>query len=289
MRITNKLNLPAAFVNMAQSEYEYKPKRYSVTSLLKPTRELILARRHHDETEQDVSEMIWMLFGQAVHHILEHHANEDEFAEMRVEHTFDNGYTLSGIIDLYSEKSQSVVDYKTASVYKVIFGDFSDWKEQAYSYAWILSKMGKPVKEVVFYAILKDHSKRNLKQAKLKGEKYPENAVYPVRFPINDAVLAETEKRIRAKFDDIIRCEQLPDNELPLCTPEERWTTPDKWAVYKTANAPRATRLFDTATEALNYADENRCAKVEYRTGESRRCEYCSANQFCDFVKGQSQ
>ena len=114
-----------------------------------------------------------MLFGQAVHHILEHHANEDEFAEMRVEYTFDNGYTVSGIIDLYSEKSQKVVDYKTAATYKVILGDFSDWEEQAYSYAWILSKKGKPVKEAVIYAIHKDHSKRNLKLSKTKGKKIP--------------------------------------------------------------------------------------------------------------------
>jgi hypothetical protein len=286
MKITNKLGLPSAFVNLAASEYTYTPKRYSVTSLLKPTRELILSRRYHSLIEQDVSEMIWLLFGKAVHYILEHHADKDEYAEMRVSHTLENGYTISGIIDLYSERTARIVDYKTASVYKVILGDFADWRGQAMLYGWILHKMGKPIKEAVFYAILKDHSKRAYKQAKFRGEKYPEKPVHSVHFRITKKDIYDTEQILIAKMEEIIRCEQLSDSALPACTPEERWATPEKWAVYKTEKAARATRLFDSEHEAQKHAAENDCKRIEFRPGESRRCEYCSAAQFCDFAKG---
>ena len=58
MKITNKMNLPQAFVEMAQSDYTPTPKQYSATALLKSIREVILERRHGNEIEQDVSDMV---------------------------------------------------------------------------------------------------------------------------------------------------------------------------------------------------------------------------------------
>ena len=71
MKITNNLNLPTPFINAVESEYKYTDKRYSVTSIIKGVREAILLRRHNDEIVQDASEMIWLIFGTAVHSILE--------------------------------------------------------------------------------------------------------------------------------------------------------------------------------------------------------------------------
>lgn len=64
MKLTNELNLPQPFVDAATSDYQYTDKRYSVTSVLKGTREAILQRRHSEEIETDVSEMVWAIFGQ---------------------------------------------------------------------------------------------------------------------------------------------------------------------------------------------------------------------------------
>ena len=58
MKITNKLNLPQPFVDAVTREYQYKDKQYSVTSLLKGTCQTLLERRHADEIEQDVSDMV---------------------------------------------------------------------------------------------------------------------------------------------------------------------------------------------------------------------------------------
>jgi len=87
--ITNKLGLPQSFVEMAKSDYITEPKTYRVTSLLKGIRETILEKRHADEIEQDVSDMIWLLFGTATHGILEnqqeqgHEIKESAIAECK--------------------------------------------------------------------------------------------------------------------------------------------------------------------------------------------------------------
>ena len=62
MKITNNLGLPKAFVEMAKSDFPNSPKVYRVTSLLKGVRET--EKRHTDEIEQDVSDMIWLLLAQ---------------------------------------------------------------------------------------------------------------------------------------------------------------------------------------------------------------------------------
>ena len=71
MKITNKSKLPQPFVDAVSGDYKYREKRYSVTTMLKPVREIMLMRRHGDNIEQDVSDMIWAIFGTACHSILE--------------------------------------------------------------------------------------------------------------------------------------------------------------------------------------------------------------------------
>ena len=45
MKITNNLNLPDMLVRAVEKDYEYRDKRYSITSLLDPDRVLMLKRR----------------------------------------------------------------------------------------------------------------------------------------------------------------------------------------------------------------------------------------------------
>ena len=228
MNITNKQNLPAPFVRMAESDYQYTPKRYSATELLKPVREILLKHRYNDVLEQDCADMIWLLFGQAVHHILEQNGTgQCEFAEEKLTYELENGYTVSGIIDFYDMQNGEVVDYKTASIWKIIKGEFDDWDKQGMIYAWLLWKNGLPVKSVKFYAILKDHSKRD---AKIKAD-YPKLPVVPVEFVVNEERLLEIDKFIRGKIDELIRYEDTPDDELPLCSAADRWNDGDTYAV----------------------------------------------------------
>jgi hypothetical protein len=70
---------------------------------------------------------------------------------------------------------------------------------------------------------------------------------------------------------------------LPLCSPEERWERPAKWALMKVGNK-RATSLHDTR-ESAEIEFEARPGtdwRIEERPAEPIRCaQYCSARPVC--------
>lgn len=281
MIITNNLKLPAPFVNMAQRDYIYEPNEYRVTSLLKGVRETILERRHDAEIERDVSDMVWMLFGTAVHGVLEKHEEGDnELKEQRIKIPFGD-YVLSGQFDLYNDTTKTVTDYKTASVWKIIFGDFEDWRRQLLIYCYMLRKIGFDAQGGEIVAFLKDHSKRD---AKIKPD-YPQFPVKIVSFAFSDDDFIECEQWLSDRFALIARAEKLPDDELPLCTPEERFNSGDKYAVMKKGRKT-ALRVMDSLEEAERWKSEHGGDEIQKRPGEDKKClDYCSACQFCNHYK----
>jgi len=109
--ITNKLGLPQSFVEMATSDFDPDDKTYRVTSLLKGVREVILEKRH--DVEQDVSDMIFMLFGSAAHSVLENSIEtSSQIKECRLTEKI-NGRFISEKFDLYDAQLKKVNDYKT--------------------------------------------------------------------------------------------------------------------------------------------------------------------------------
>lgn len=285
MRLTNRLGLPQPIVDAATSDHRYAPKRYSVTQMLKGPREAILARRHADEIEGDVADMAWTIFGSAMHLLLEQsQESATQLKENYITAEMPNGYVLSGIFDLYDDATGTVTDYKSATVWKVVFGDWEDYREQLLSYVWMLRQIGFGARRGEIVAILKDHSK-----AKAKFDPgYPDHPFHVVGWDFSDEELAEFGERIADKFREIERCEKLPDDELPLCTPEQRWARPDKWAVKKRGNK-KASKLFDRERDALDYAevlerDSGRKCEVEFRKGADQKClEYCDCRPFCNY------
>lgn len=278
MIITNDMKLPQPFVDAVTSDYEYKPKRYSVTSLLKGVREAVLQHRHDSEVTQDASEMVWLLFGKAVHSILEDSVETPEqIKECKLIEDMGDGYELSGIFDLYDQKTETVYDYKTASVWKHMFNDWEDYRKQLAIYAWLLNRAGFPCKHGEIVAFYKDHSKTDA----IRKEGYPPHPVERICFDFTDKDLSDTEDLVRENFEAIKYAETLSDEDLPLCTDEERWHKPDKWAVKK-PGVKKAVRLFDSREEALDFIGEQKL-EVEFRPGEDTKClKYCSVAQFCD-------
>ena len=285
MIITNKLNLPESFVNMAKQDYIFADNEYRVTSLLKGIRETILERRHKDEIEQDVSDMIWLLFGTAVHSIIEHHKEGDyEFKEERIKVCIGD-YILSGQFDLYNAETKTITDYKTCSVWKVIFGDYSDWRKQTLIYAYMISRFGFDVENAEIVALMKDHSKRD---AKIK-DNYPPLPVQKITFHFTAEDFIEIEEWLKSRFAEIAEAEKLPDDELPLCTPEERFNSGDKYAVMKKGRKT-AMRVLDSMEEAEKWMADNGGDFIETRKGEDKKCkDYCSVCQFCNYYKEEVQ
>jgi hypothetical protein len=281
MIITNKLGLPKPLVDMAQSDYKYAPNEYRVTSLLKGIRETILERRHHDKIERDVSDMIWLLFGTAVHSVLEKHQEGDqEIKEARLKIPIGD-YILSGQFDLYNAETKTITDYKTCSVWKVIYGEYEDWRRQLLIYAYMLQSIGFPVEKAEIIALMKDHSKS---QAKIKAD-YPKQPVRKITFTFTEKDFAEIESWLHQRFEEIAKAEKLPDDELPLCTPEERFNSGDKFAVMKKGRKT-AMRVLDSMEDAKYWMATNGGDYIETRKGEDKKCmDYCSACEFCNYYK----
>lgn len=281
MIITNQLGLPKAFEEIAKSDFPLDAKTYRVTSLLKGIRETILEKRHADEIKQDVSDMIWLVFGTAVHKILESQQEGDyEIKETRISIPFGD-YILSGQFDLYDAEAKKITDYKTCSVWKIIYGNFDDWKRQLLIYAYMLRKIGFEVDSGEIVAIMKDHSKRD---AKVKAD-YPKLPVQVVKFNFTESDFNTIEIWLELEFEGLKDFESVPDDELPICSPEERYNSGDKYAVMKKGRKT-AMRVLDSKEEAEKWMKDNGGDHIDVRSGEDKKClDYCAACEFCSYYK----
>lgn len=287
MKITNVNNLPAPFVSAVEREYQYKDKQYSATQLLKGSCEAVLERRHHDEIQNDVSDMIWLIFGTAVHSILENAEEEaEQLKENKIVIDVDGGYKLSGIFDLYDAKEKKVTDYKTATVWKVIYNDWEDYRKQLLIYAYMLKKIGFECNKGEIIATLKDHSKSKAKY----DTSYPQFPVHKVSFEFNDNDFKEIERFIKNKFNEIKLQEALSDDKLIPCTDVERWHKDDKYAVMKEGRKS-ALKVCSSQVEANEYiASKNLDSRhyIEFREGQDTKCDdYCNVKQWCPFYKAK--
>ena len=193
--------------------------------------------------------------------------------------------TVTGKIDSYNMKHCVIDDYKTASVTKVKIGDFTEWHTQGMIYAWLLVKNNFTVNRCRFIALLKDHSKTDA----MRERDYPKEPVYIYEFPVTPQGLFKTGVYIRNRIEEYQRCLSLSDNDIPACSPEERWEKPSQFAVMKNGQK-RAVRLFDKREDADLLAEiKGANHYIEHRQGESIKCRsYCLCRRFCNFCQESS-
>ena len=283
MNITNYMNLPEGFVKAVSVRRHNKPGRLSATTLLNGTKQIHLMDRHWDELEEDASDHFYAVFGSAIHKVIEmEEEGADEFTEEFISHEVD-GVVVTGRIDNYNMRTGVISDYKSVSVWKIKFNDFEEWKKQGLIYAWLLLKNGFMVKTCRFIAIIKDHSKRDAK----RDSSYPRCPVYVHEFTVTQSGLEEIEAFIKTKVAEYKAAQDMADDEIPPCTPEQRWDKATKYAVKKEGRKT-AVRVMDTEEEAMKLAEDLGPSNhyVEKRPGESIRCQdYCSCCKFCNYYR----
>lgn len=280
MKITNNANLPQAFVNFVSNVRHNGDKTISATILLQGDKQIVLTDRHFDEIEEDAADMVWASFGLAFHLLMEKQ-NDNTFKEEAFEVSIAD-WKVTGRVDSYDLENEILVDWKTASVWKVIYGDFEDWRRQGLVYAWLMKQNGLNVKKCRFIAFLKDHSKTD---AKRKPD-YPQKPVYVYEFDVTEEALKETENFIKNKVLSVSQSYEKTDDEIVPCSSEERWETLTKWAVMKEGRKT-AIRVFENKEDAeLLLKSLNGGHFLEERKGESKKClDYCPCCEFCNFYK----
>ena len=284
MKVSNRLNLPAAFVNAVSTARHNEAGCFSATTLNKGAKEIILTDRHFDEITVDAADSVWAVWGTAVHALLESQP-DNNFHEESFKVPVSNSF-VTGQVDSYDMENGVINDWKTASVWKVQFNDFKDWRAQGLTYAWLLQQSGLEVKKCRFVALLKDHSKTKAKT----DSSYPQSPVFIYEFDVTAADLEETAARILAKVQEIESAYKLDDDAIEPCSAEERWADGEKWAVMKNGRKT-AVKVFDNQLDADAMAGEmGNAYYVEHRPAISRKCgDYCNCKDFCNFYKAMNK
>ena len=284
MIVSNRLNLPAAFVKAVSTTRHNEAGCFSATTLNKGAKEIILTDRHFDAITVDAADSVWAVWGTAVHALLESQP-DNNFHEESFKVPVSNSF-VTGQVDSYDMENGVINDWKTASVWKVQFNDFKDWRAQGLTYAWLLQQSGLEVKKCRFVALLKDHSKTKAKT----DSSYPQSPVFIYEFDVTAADLEETAARILAKVQEIESAYKLDDDAIEPCSAEERWADGEKWAVMKNGRKT-AVKVFDNQLDADAMAGElGNSHYVEHRPAISRKCgDYCKCKEFCNFYKAMNK
>lgn len=311
MKITNKHNVPLALaVGLISDYYDYvsEDNYISATGLLRPTRSIVLGKRGVKATEMDLIDKHHTFMGSAIHTALEHSWLDDRVRNKALDLL---GYTedvkklieinpenpSNGRINIYVEPKRVIKelagfniggkpdliidgtlhDYKTASVFKFIKGDFEDWRIQGSIYRWLYSDIIKD-DHIKMCLIFKDWAKGKAE----KDPNYPQSPQLAVDLDLMS--IEDTKKFIRNKLSEIKRNVDLPQNELIECTDEDLWVDPPKYAYYAnpTKTDGRSTRNFDSQTEAEAYNLKQGKGVVIERLSVPKRCGYCDAFDLCE-------
>lgn len=286
MKITNKHNVPETLMTLAnRNSYSKGKADYSVTEIISSPRIKRLQSQHYHDMEQDVSEMLWALMGSALHVVAEGGQTKGHVTEERLFVDVD-GVTLSGAIDLQKHSGNvcEITDYKFTSVWSLM-NDKPDWVTQQNIYAWMVHKAkGMEVQAVKICALLRDWNRREVD----KKEGYPPAPIQVVDLPLWPLEVTEAYVRERIALHQSAKFLADMDEELPLCTDEDRWIRGDKWAV-KRDGRKTAIRVFEVEEEANELAKKEN-GYVEYRRGEAVRCtgNYCSVAQWCSQYQSEN-
>ena len=283
MKVTNKLGLPGPVVRAIEKDpYSNSGSDYTATSLLEPPRAAILSK----DLTVDASDCIDSLEGQSLHSILERSGKELAEEGYIVEKRFfamiavgNKLYKISAQVDLFDPAKGLLSDYKRTSVSSAKRAPKPEHTLQLSVQAELLRRNGFHVALAEVVLFLKDHTKM-----KLGIDGYPKCGIMCVAVPLigSDEINKWIVERIKAH--------EAAKKELPLCSPEERWSRPT-FAVMKAVTDKKAIRVFESHQLAAAFiAEKGLTASIIERPGESINCSrYCPARFVCEQGKKETQ
>ena len=272
---------------------------YSVTDLINPPRICHLKKRYGHLVKPPLEGTIASMIGTAIHEYYEKYlelwCDKHDYAGYALEEQVQvecRGRKISGRYDI--REFNQLYDLKSIKVWKLIFDPCLEEFHKQQNLYRLLIKMDKGVEvsKLNIVAIYKDWQEGNA----LRDRHYPQQQM--VEYGLSVWSLEDTEKLLNEKVGELIRCEELSDEELPVCSRDERWERHPggetiHFGILKNRKAKRATKVVrgGTLDEALVVARGLRGmtadSVIEIRYAMPKRCQkYCDVNEYCSFWKG---
>lgn len=306
MQYTNQLgiSLPIA-VWLAVDDYDYinEPDTISVTTLIRPIRQVILGRRAPKKAV-DISSLLASRMGQALHKAielawLEHHhealqslgykedvinavrINPEKpepgtipiYLEQRASKALE-GMIVTGKFDLVIEGK--LIDAKSTSVYAWINkSNEAKWILQGSIYRWL-----NPDKVHDDYLTIEYLFTDWSAAAARSDTSYPQRRTVSAHLGLLS--LKETEEYLTGRIALIKRLKDAPEDQLPECTDEELWRDDPVHKYYANPdNRQRSTKNFDNLLDANAFKMEKGKGIVISVPGMVKACKYCPAFEVC--------
>ena len=309
---SNVSSIPLSLgVFLATDSYDHNPDTsvISVTTLLKPLRQIILGNRvPAEDASVDLVQMMASRMGSAIHDGIERAWVHNYKSAMQslglpqrvIEKVRINPMgadrKLDGIIPIYLEQRAykqvgkfnvsgkfdfvgdgRVEDFKTTSTYTAMHSTNDDkHMMQGSLYRWlnpdIITK-----DEIAIQFIFTDWSKAKAMQ----DPKYPQSRIQQRVHKLKS--VTEMDAFVKRKLAQIEQHWKSPEEALPLCTDEDLWRSGPVFKYYKNPDkTARSTKSFDTKQEAMvRMAEDGGKGIVLEKPGQVTACKYCNAFSLC--------
>lgn len=317
MRYSHTSEVPLALaVWLASDNYDYNddPNTISATTLIKPSRQVILtARVPESMAASPLPEMMKSRIGSAIHDAIERTwkenyvtamqalgyplrvinrvavnptddmlaANEDlipVYLEQRLSRKLGK-WTITGKFDFIGEGR--VQDFKSTAVWTYMNQvNNNKYTLQGSIYRWLDPKKITQ-DEMDIHFIFTDHQASKVKT----DPNYPPRGFKKQSF--NLMPLAGTTKFILDKTTELEKFWNADEEDIPLCSDEDLWRSLPVFKYYKnpensTKPGARSTKNFDSRYDAnLRMVEDGSVGVVVEKPGEVTACRYCSAFPVC--------
>lgn len=316
MRYTNNCNIDLSVaVWLAHDDYDYvdKPNYISVTTLIKPPRQIILKQRFAAKIAQDPKSAIPVdivdrfnsVMGQALHTGVEtawkqHYVTslqklgvppgairavrinpETEepdtlpvYTEQRREREVA-GFVVGGKIDLIVEGRLRDVKSTTVFKYQQLSG-VGKWRLQGSLYRWLNPEKIHHGEFVVQY-LLVDWRRAGIR----RDPSYPAHPA-PAR-SVELMSVEETDRWVRNRLRLLQQLASVPDRDLPECEEEDLWRSAPVYKYYADASktSSKSTKNFDNESDANAHRAEKGKGIVIPKPGQVKACNYCEVASIC--------
>lgn len=312
---SNRNNIPLSLaVFLASDTYDHNPdpNTISVTTLLKPTRQIILASRVPEALGvQDISGLVQSRMGQSIHDGVERAWLNDYQAALaklgypqrvidlvRVNPTPEELASNPDLIPVYLEQRASKRFGKWTVSGKFDFigdGRVEDVKSTS-TFTWTNSNKDEDyILQGSCYRVLNPEKITqdvmaiqfiftDFSPLRARSEKnYPPSRTAERVLKLKS--IAETEAFITGKLSELERFWDVDQADLPLCTDKELWRSEPVYKFYAKAenatNGGRSTKNFDNKHDANVFLATKGSGVIKEVPGQPTACKYCAAFPIC--------